>query len=77
MLNKPVINFHVKPSFRRFDELYDYGYCIELGTRFNGNLIEKAIHQLLDKDLDMEFKKARYERLFAPGNVSAKILDIL
>tara|TARA_R100000008_G_scaffold29926_1_gene16545 strand:- start:207 stop:1193 length:987 start_codon:yes stop_codon:yes gene_type:complete len=77
LLRKPVVNFHVKPHPRRFDEFYDYEYCIELGNDFSSASIERAIEDLTTKDLSTAFDLVQSERLFKPGLTSEKILDIL
>jgi CDP-glycerol glycerophosphotransferase (TagB/SpsB family) len=77
MLDKPMVNFHVKP-FSRFSFFYKYDYVDVLDVNCGFDIFSNSVNKLVGKNLSEEFEKARKNHLFPKGsNVSAKILDYL
>ena len=75
LLNRPLVNFHIKPFKRYLPDLYKHDYCIDLPVSFNKKLTEESILELTTNDLSKEYRKAKDLYLFEPGNVSSSILE--
>ena len=75
LLNKPLIDFNVKPFGRFLNDLYKHGYCINLSVDFEPSKLKDSILKLTDSDLSAEYQKAKDLYLFEPGNVSESILE--
>lgn len=79
MLEKPMINFHIKPFKRPLDFLYNFKFVIEYGNNIDINKIKKDLNLLtanynINKD---EYKKAKEKYLFTNENISKLILEKL
>ena len=75
LLNKPLINFNVKPFDRFLNDLYKHDYCIDLPVDFDPKELKDSILKLTNTDLSEEYQKAKDLYLFEPGNVSESILE--
>ena len=74
MLNKPLVNFGVKPtSF--FSFLYNDSYAPRLNMGICFEELKKIVCRLVTTDLSEHFNDARDKYLYQPCNVSEKILD--
>jgi len=79
ILEKPMINFHIKPFKRPLDFLYDFKFVIEHGNNVDVSKIKEDVNLLttsniINKD---EYKKAKKKHLFTSKNVSKLILEKL
>jgi len=75
LLNKPLINFDIKPFERFLGDLYQHDYCIDFSVDFEEEELKDCILKLTNADLSKEYQKAKDLYLFEPGNVSSSILE--
>lgn len=76
MLNRPVINFSIKPM-KLFSFLYDDKYAPNLDMGVNYELFEQTLERLTSVDLSNDFYNAREKYLFQPSEISNKILNLV
>jgi len=74
MLEKPVINFDIKPFEKPLSELYDFNFCQNYKTDFSKNDIEKSILYIEKNNFNNEFKKAKDKYLFQRFTCVDKII---
>ena len=78
MMNKPIIEFNVKPFENLFKPLYDYKFAYNFDPNFNKNEFKNAVNFLIKSDLKDEFKNAQNNNLFNNEiNSSKEILKFL
>ena len=75
LMKVPVINFNIKPFDLIMSELYSFDFCKKFDCNIDNDLLELAIAELTNKNLNDDFDRAIKEYLFKPGNVSTLILD--
>ena len=74
MMNKPIVNFSVKPH-KRLSFLYNYDFVTDF-QGYNKKDFETALNEKLYSNYDLEFEKCKQEVLFNLGT-SSRILDYL
>jgi hypothetical protein len=75
LLNKPLVNFNIKPFDRFLNDLYKHDYCIDLPINFEPLELKESILKLTKTDLSEDYQKAKDLYLFEPGEVSESILE--
>ena len=74
IMRRPVINFHVKPTFP-LEFLYNYPYCRQLKTVYNFEDFKRDCEFLISANLSIYFEEAIEKYLYNSSGVSDRILQ--
>lgn len=79
MMEKPVVNFHVKPFKQPLYWLYEYDFVKELPSGVSEARFQQSVEFLLTakRHIKSQFELAKEENLFEKTGTCARILDYL